>query len=106
MIFLANSIAATHTYYEATHTHQYSCRDYHIKKAFDKSQGYPHGRKGMIVDHICALANGGIDSITNMQYQTPIESKKKDLIENTPLGKKLYCNSSNSSAYRTVFNCK
>ena len=47
-----------------------TCRDAKVKRAFDKSQGYAKGRKGYVVDHICALANGGLDSIINLQYQT------------------------------------
>ena len=69
-------------------------------------QGYPHGRKGYIVDHICALAQGGIDDPSNMQYQTIEDSHTKDLIENTPAGKALYCSPENSTPTRQVFNCK
>jgi hypothetical protein len=83
-----------------------TCRDAKVKRAFDISQGYPHGRKGYVVDHICALANGGLDSIINLQYQTIIEAKVKDKIENTEKGRLLYCNENNSTMVRQVFNCK
>lgn len=83
-----------------------TCRSSAVKRQFDKEQGYPHGRKGYVVDHICALAQGGIDSPKNMQYQTLADSKAKDKIENTTYGKALYCNSSNSTLNRLVFNCK
>lgn len=83
-----------------------SCRSASVKHKFDVQQGFPHGHKGFIVDHICALANGGIDSPINMQYQTLIDSAEKDRIENTKEGKKLFCNLTNSTPTRQVFNCK
>jgi hypothetical protein len=83
-----------------------SCRSASVKHQFDVSQGFKHGRKGFIVDHVCSLFNNGIDNISNMQYQTIADSKKKDRIENTPYGKKLYCNFKNSTPTRQVFNCK
>ena len=83
-----------------------SCRSTNVKHKFDVQEGYPHGRKGFVVDHVCALAVGGIDDVKNMQYQTIEEGHKKDRVELTPLGKTLYCNSLNSLSIRTVFNCK
>lgn len=83
-----------------------ACRSTSVKRQFDREQGYPNGRKGYIVDHICALARGGLDVTSNMQYQTPEESKAKDKIENTAYGEALFCNKTNSKSYRTVFNCK
>lgn len=85
---------------------QAACRNPAVKHAFDVQQGYPHGRKGFIVDHICSLYNGGIDSPKNMQYQTIADSKAKDRVENTPYGKRKWCNPSNSTPTRQVFNCK
>lgn len=82
------------------------CRDSAVKKQFDRQQGYPNGRKGYIVDHVCALANGGLDVTRNMQYQTKADSKAKDKVENTPFGKKKWCTKKNSLLYRTVYNCK
>ena len=32
-----------------------TCRNPAVKHQFDKQQGYPHGRKNYIVDHVCAL---------------------------------------------------
>lgn len=61
---------------------------------------------GQIVDHICALAQGGIDNKVNMQWQTLFESKLKDRIENTPKGKAIFCTPKNSTPKRQVFNCK
>lgn len=82
-----------------------SCRSSRVKHRFDVLQGYPHGRSGYIVDHICALAQGGFDSVNNMQYQTQADSIKKDKIENTRYGRALFCTPENSSVKRTVFNC-
>lgn len=82
-----------------------ACRSTSVKRQFDKEQGYPKGRPGYIVDHICALGQGGLDITTNMQYQTKAESLAKDKIENTAYGKALFCNKDNSLSYRTVFNC-
>jgi hypothetical protein len=83
-----------------------ACRNPAVKHQFDVMNGYPHGRKGYIVDHVCALGQGGIDSVVNMQYQTIADSKVKDRMENTPYGKKKWCNASNSTPTRQVFNCK
>jgi len=82
-----------------------TCRSSKVKHQFDVQQGYPHGRKGYVVDHICALAQGGIDAPTNMQYQTLTDSKAKDKIENTRLGRAIYCTSFNSTPLRQVYNC-
>jgi hypothetical protein len=83
-----------------------ACRSNAVKHKFDVSQGYAQGRKGYVVDHICALACGGIDDIKNMQYQTIAESKAKDKWETKPYGCRKTCNSTNSARIRTVFNCK
>jgi len=83
-----------------------TCRNSAIKHKFDVMNGYPHGREGFIVDHVCSLFNGGLDAPVNMQYQTPLESLRKDRIENTSLGKKLFCTPKNSTPTRQVFNCK
>ena len=81
------------------------CRNPAIKHQFDVKNGFAHGRKGYVVDHICALACGGIDSISNMQYQTISESKAKDRWETTTFGCKKTCNQTNSTPTRQVFNC-
>jgi len=82
------------------------CRNPAVKRKFDKLNGYPHGRKGYVVDHICPLEQGGLDDVVNMQYQTIAEGKAKDKIELTPAGKAKYCNAKNSTPTRKVFNCK
>lgn len=83
-----------------------ACRNAAIKRQFDKAHGYSRGRTGYVVDHICALANGGIDDVKNLQYQTISEARIKDKIENTPAGKSKYCTPENSTPTREVFNCK
>jgi len=85
---------------------QAACRSTAVKHRFDKLNGYPHGRKGYVVDHVCSLFNGGLDVVDNMQYQTILDSLAKDRVENTQIGKKLYCTPKNSTPKRTVFNCK
>lgn len=90
---------------DSTSASEKTCRSPTIKHQFDRLNGYPEGRKGYVVDHICALANGGLDVIENMQYQTIAEGHAKDRIENTPMGR-VFCDDKNSLPYRTVFNCK
>jgi len=48
------------------------------KKEFMVMTGFPHGRKGYVVDHIIALKRSGCDCPSNMQWQTIEESKLKD----------------------------
>ena len=67
---------------------------------------FPNGRKGYIVDHICALAQGDLDNPINMQYQTLEESKGKDRIENTAYGAALFCNATNSTLTRQVLSVR
>lgn len=45
---------------------------------FKKLTGYPHGRKGYVIDHIIPLKDGGCDCPSNMQWQTVEEAKAKD----------------------------
>ena len=83
------------------------CRSSWEKHRFDVAQGYPHGRPGYIVDHVCALScNGKDDHKTNMQYQLPAESRAKDRWENTAAGCKKTCTPLNSTPTRQVFNCR
>jgi hypothetical protein len=48
------------------------------RKNFERQTGYPHGRKGYVIDHIVPLACGGADAPSNMQWQTKAEAKAKD----------------------------
>lgn len=52
--------------------------------------------RGHVIDHVCSLANCGLDSPVNMQWQTSAESKAKDRVENTPAGRTRWCNAQNS----------
>jgi hypothetical protein len=83
-----------------------TCRSPKVKHKFDVEQGYPHGRKGYVVDHTCALFCGGRDVTANMQYQTIAAGKRKDRWETTPLGCNATCTPQNSTPKREVFNCK
>ena len=83
-----------------------SCRSQAIAHKFEVAQGYPKGRPGWIIDHVCALEVNGIDAPSNMQYQTYLDSVAKDKIESTPVGKAKWCNEKNSTPERRVFNCK
>jgi len=46
-----------------------------------RQSGYPHGRKGYVVDHIIPLECGGSDVPSNMQWQSVQEAKIKDRTE-------------------------
>lgn len=83
-----------------------TCRNAAVKHAFDRQEGYPHGRNGYVVDHVCALVQGGLDSVVNMQYQTIVEGRIKDKIENSLVGRAAFCTPLNSTPTRQVFNCK
>src|SRR5205085_7853407 len=51
------------------------------RHTFEVQTGYPHGRKGYIIDHIKPLACGGADDPSNMQWQTIEAAKAKDRVE-------------------------
>ena len=53
-------------------------RNESAKRAFKRQTGYPRGRPGYVVDHKVALACGGADDPSNMQWQTVAEAKAKD----------------------------
>ena len=53
-------------------------RNASAKRAFMRQTGYPRGRSGYVVDHKVALACGGADNPSNMQWQTVAEAKAKD----------------------------
>jgi hypothetical protein len=51
------------------------------RHAFEVQTGYPHGRKGYVIDHVRSLACGGADAPANMQWQTIEAAKAKDRVE-------------------------
>ncbi|SPE30096.1 conserved exported hypothetical protein [Candidatus Sulfotelmatomonas gaucii] len=63
------------------HTHGRIKRSRAAKDSFMRQTGYPHGRKGYVVDHKIPLACGGADSPSNMQWQTTADAKAKDTWE-------------------------
>jgi hypothetical protein len=83
-----------------------TCRSISVKHKFDLASGFPHGRKGYVVDHIAPLVCGGRDIISNMQYQTIKEGKLKDRWESTPTGCKILCKVIECTSTRQVFNCR
>jgi hypothetical protein len=56
-------------------------RDSSARNEFMHKTGYPHGRKGYVVDHIVPLECGGSDTPANMQWQSKREAKAKDKTE-------------------------
>lgn len=72
------------TFTEASSTKEHHSRIHRSRQAkhdFLVQSGYPHGRKGYVVDHIVPLACGGADAPSNMQWQTIAEGKTKDKLE-------------------------
>ena len=53
---------------------------------FMRQTGYPHGRKGYVIDHVVPLACGGADAPSNMQWQTAADAKAKDRVERRGCG--------------------
>lgn len=51
------------------------------RHAFMRQTGFRNGRPGYIIDHIVALACGGADAPSNMQWQTIEAAKAKDTRE-------------------------
>jgi len=81
--------ASPHFHQPSTHTSRYNngvARDSHgriarssaARREFMKETGYPNGRPGYVIDHVVALKRGGVDSPSNMQWQTKEEAKAKD----------------------------
>lgn len=56
-------------------------RNSSARARFMRQTGYAGGRPGYVVDHIVALACGGLDSPENMQWQTIVEGRAKDRLE-------------------------
>lgn len=54
-----------------------------VVQAFKRQTGYTKGRKGYVVDHVKPLCAGGLDVLSNLQWQTKAEAKIKDRVERT-----------------------
>lgn len=81
------------------------CRSTVARNEFRRDSGFPFGRAGFWVDHICPLECGGKDDKINMQWQTITNAKSKDKWERNSC--KELCTPFNSTyPIRTVFNCK
>lgn len=60
-----------------------------VRRAFMHAHPCPGGPdagikkrcRGFVIDHITALKCGGADAVTNMQWQTTSEAKRKDRCE-------------------------
>ena len=59
-------------------SHGHIARSEGARDEFMAGTGYPHGRRGYVVDHIIPLKRGGPDSPSNMQWQTKADAKAKD----------------------------
>jgi len=94
-LVLAALLAASHVPCPGSGQH----RSHGAKAAFRRSHpcpdGIDHGStrrcRGYIIDHVCPLACCGLDAVQNMQWQTKLESKRKDRWETTPAGCKRLC---------------
>ena len=93
--YASNSSGSSHVSHSRSHSHVKSHHSRHYtgggrdrhgrikrsaaaKHEFMKQTGYPHGRKGYVIDHKIPLACGGADDPSNMQWQTTGEAKAKD----------------------------
>lgn len=52
-----------------------------VIQAFKVATGYPHGRPWYVIDHIIPLCAGGVDALTNLQWQERQASYRKDVYE-------------------------
>jgi hypothetical protein len=51
------------------------------RRRFMQETGYPNGRPGWVIDHVCPLRCGGADDPSNMQWQTVSAAREKDQVE-------------------------
>jgi hypothetical protein len=74
---------ASHRHYHrgCNATATWDCRSAYVRHEFLVETGYPHGRRGWIVDHVNPLDCGGADAVTNMQWQTRADAAAKDAWE-------------------------
>ena len=68
----------------SSHSRHHSSKEKRSAKAkddFKRQTGYPHGRRGYVIDHVRPLACGGADASSNMQWQSIADAKAKDKVE-------------------------
>ena len=70
-----------HATFSSRAAHARTSRHRAAAQAFRRQTGYPHGRRGYVVDHFTPLACSGADTPSNMQWQTLAEAKAKDKVE-------------------------
>jgi hypothetical protein len=68
----------SHDRYGCNTQETWDCRSQEVRQEFLDLTGFPNGRPGWIVDHIEALACGGPDAVSNMQWQDKEDSDAKD----------------------------
>ena len=52
-----------------------------VHRAFLRQTGHPHGWPGHVVDHVFPLCAGGVDAVSNLQWQTVADAHVKDRAE-------------------------
>lgn len=52
-----------------------------LLESFKQITGYPTGRPGYVIDHVIPLCAGGVDALTNLQWQEKHASYRKDVYE-------------------------
>ncbi len=57
------------------------------KKEFMRRSGYPHGRKGYVVDYVVTPACGGKEEPSNLQWLPEVEARALDLREGRSCGR-------------------
>lgn len=106
VVLLGIAVYADQSYALEPDSVKCSVRSRGIIKKFQLETKRIGGWDNHVADHVCALANGGLDQLNNLQWQSDEDGEFKDRIENTPEGRKMFCNEKNSLPYRTVFNSK
>lgn len=49
-----------------------------VVRHFMRQTGFPRGRSGYVVDHVLPLCAGGMDAVSNLQWQALATSRVKD----------------------------
>lgn len=67
-----------------------------LLESFKVVSGYPNGRLGYVIDHVIPLCAGGVDALTNLQWQEKQASYRKDVYE------RALCAALKKQGYRVV----